>query len=181
MTWIAVTCVVGILMLWWASNLAGRLHQIHIRRDDLLISLRWQLIQREHLISRLLEEQYFSLADAERISATVEIANQQSGSPLADYLAAESQVTGQLREVFSRVDIATSTATFSIVQELAQCCYRIELARRFHNDAVGAAILLQKRLLVRIFRLAGNTAMPVAIDMDDTIPDKLQEIITGHE
>lgn len=179
MTWFVLIAVLGILTLWWASNLAGRLHQIHIRRDDLLISLRWQLIQREHLISRLLEEQYFSLLDAEHISAAVEFANQQSNASLQDYLMAESQVSGELRDVFSRVKIPISTAIFSIVQELAQCCYRIELARRFHNDAVGAAILLQKRLLVRIFRLAGNTAMPIAIDMDDTPPEQLQEIISG--
>ena len=66
------------------------------------------------------------------------------------------------------------------MQELAQCCYRIELARRFHNDAVGAALLLHKRLLVRVFRLAGNTPLPTAIDMDDAFPEKLQELLSGH-
>ena len=180
MTWVLVVTLLMVLTLWLARNLAGRLHQIHIRRDDLLISLRWQLIQRESLISRLLEENFFDSGDAQRISQVVEFANQQSNSNLETYLIAESQVSGELREVFERIQDLGSTATFSIVQELAQCCYRIELARRFHNDAVGAALLLHKRLLVRVFRLAGNTPLPTAIDMDDAFPEKLQELLSGH-
>jgi hypothetical protein len=66
------------------------------------------------------------------------------------------------------------------LQELAQCCYRIELARRFHNDAVGAANLLHERVLVRVFRLAGNTPKPVALDMDDVPPKELQDLLSGH-
>lgn len=180
MTWLVSFILLAVLTLWWARNLAGRLHQIHIRRDDLLISLRWQLIQRESLISQLLEDNFFNLVDAEKISEVVEKANQQSDSSLEAYLIAESQVSGELREVFDRASDTQSTATFSIVQELSQCCYRIELARRFHNDAVGAAILLHKRFLVRVFRLAGNTPRPIAIDMDDSLPEKLRDLLSGH-
>lgn len=180
MTWYVVAVFIVIITVWWARNLAGRLHQIHIRRDDLLISLRWQLIQRESLISRLLEDNFFNDSEAERISEVVEHANEQSDSTLETYLLSESQVSGELREVFDRADEPQLTATFSILQELAQCCYRIELARRFHNDAVGAATLLHKRFLVRVFRLAGNTPLPIAIDMDDNIPEKLQDLLSGH-
>jgi hypothetical protein len=179
MTWIVLSAGFGFLVVWLASNLAGRLHQIHIRRDDLLISLRWQLIQRESLISRLLEEEFFLPQDAAKISQSVEFANQQSDTQLSEYLAAESQVSGDLREIFAHECHPQSTGTFSILQELAQCCYRIELARRFHNDAVGAAILLHKRWLVRVFRLAGNTTKPEPIDMDDTIPYELTKIVLG--
>lgn len=180
MTWVVIATFLTVFTLWWARNLAGRLHQMHIRRDDLLISLRWQLIQRESLISRLLEVNFFNLVDAEKISQVVELANQQSGATLEAYLIAESQVSGELREVFNRAQDAQTTAIYSIVQELAQCCYRIELARRFHNDAVGAAILLHKRFLVRVFRLAGNTPRPIAIDMDDSFPEKLQDVLAGR-
>lgn len=180
MTWIVLSVGFALLVAWLASNLAGRLHQIHIRRDDLLISLRWQLIQRESLISRLLEEEFFRPQDATKISQAVEFANQQSDAPLSQYLVAESQVSGDLREIFAYEYQPQSTGTFSILQELAQSCYRIELARRFHNDAVGAAILLHKRWLVRVFRLAGNTMKPEPIDMDDTIPGELAKIIFGQ-
>jgi hypothetical protein len=180
MWWIVLIAAV-ILTLWWCSNLAGRLHQVHIRRDDLLISLRWQLVQRENLISKLLEDNTFGDAISSLLSECVEKANWAADGQLEDYLLAESKVSQELRKVFSRDVAIESTSQFAIMQELAECCYRIELARRFHNDAVGAATLLHKRILVRIFRLAGNTKLPVALDMDDVPSDKLSNILQGFD
>lgn len=180
MNWaiLVVACIA--LTLWWASNLAGRLHQVHIRQDNLLISLRWQLIVRESLLSRLLEAGFFDVSARQTLSDLIEQANRESDEALIHYLAIESQISGMLRDIFEGEIETQSTAIYSIIQELAQCCYRIELARRFHNDAVGAAILLHRRLLVRLFRLAGNTATPRALDMDDVPPQALQNILAGH-
>lgn len=180
MIWVLVIAICLVIVLWWASNLAGRLHHIHIRRDNLLISLRWQLIVRESLISRLLEEGFFEVLDRQNMSNYVEAANRHSDADLDEYLAKESQVSGALREVFQKGIEPKTTAIYSLLQELAQCCYRIELARRFHNDAVGAANLLHERVLVRVFRLAGNTPKPVALDMDDVPPKELQDLLSGH-
>ncbi|MFZ9308588.1 MAG: hypothetical protein ACO3XJ_02930 [Candidatus Nanopelagicales bacterium] len=180
MIWVTFVALCAGIVLWWASNLAGRLHRIHIRRDNLLISLRWQLIVRESLISRLLEEGFFDVDDRQTLSNYVEAANLDSDADLDEYLTKESQVSGALREVFEKGIKIKTTAMYSLLQELAQCCYRIELARRFHNDAVGAAHLLHERLLVRVFRLAGNTPQPKSLDMDDIPPKELQEILSGH-
>ncbi|MFV0426903.1 MAG: hypothetical protein ACK5KU_07695 [Beutenbergiaceae bacterium] len=52
---------------------------------------------------------------------------------------------------------------------LAKASFRSHLARRFHNDAVVAAQRLRRNRLVRLFRLAGNAAMPVTIELDDDV------------
>jgi hypothetical protein len=44
------------------------------------------------------------------------------------------------------------------------------MARRFHNDAVGAARALRRHRKVRWFRLAGHAPFPLAFEMDDEPP-----------
>ncbi len=47
------------------------------------------------------------------------------------------------------------------------------MARRFHNDAVGAARRLREHRKVRWFRLAGHAPFPLAFEMDDESPAAL--------
>jgi hypothetical protein len=47
------------------------------------------------------------------------------------------------------------------------------MARRFHNDAVGAARRLREHRKVRWFRLAGHAPFPMAFEMDDEPPAAL--------
>jgi hypothetical protein len=72
--------------------------------------------------------------------------------------------------------ISEAPHTEAVLRDLAQACRRVELARRFHNDAVGAAQLLHKRKIVRYFRLAGHTDLPESIDLDDTVPAGLENL-----
>jgi hypothetical protein len=94
-------------------------------------------------------------------------------------MAAESELTRALSVVFEDADdvqelISISPDIEPVLRDLAHACRRVELARRFHNDAVGAAQLLHKRKIVRYFRLAGHTELPSAIDVDDTVPAGLE-------
>jgi hypothetical protein len=46
---------------------------------------------------------------------------------------------------------------------------RTSFARRFHNDTVRDALVVRRRRVVRLFRLAGSARMPSFFEMDDTV------------
>ena len=54
------------------------------------------------------------------------------------------------------------------VRVLGQACERVQLARRFHNDAVAQAQRVRRKRVVRWARLAGRAPMPTMIEFDDT-------------
>lgn len=85
----------------------------------------------------------------------------------------ESDLTMDLRAALgSEADLAelrTDPATARSLEVLAHACYRAQLARRFHNDAVVTTQQLRRNGFVRVFRLAGRAAMPVTFEMDDEV------------
>ena len=60
-----------------------------------------------------------------------------------------------------------------LLEELAACCRKVELARRFHNDVVVSARALRSRRRVRWLRLAGRAAELRTVDLDDVPPPAL--------
>ncbi len=60
-----------------------------------------------------------------------------------------------------------------LLHELGVDCAKVELARRFHNDAVVNARALRSRRRVRLLRLAGRAAELRTVDLDDGPPPAL--------
>lgn len=172
--------IVLALVAWRLSALAGRLDRVHIRRDQALTSLRLQLAWRTSAVAKLLTAGILDPVSANVLSAEVERVTKSAEGSLSQYIAAESDMTQALCKVFDDKEIiqeiSTDTFAADVMNTLADACRRVELARRFHNDAVGAAQLLHKRKLVRYLRLAGRTDFPVTIDMDDSVPTGFEDL-----
>ncbi len=167
------------LMLWKLSAIAGRLDRVHIRRDQALTSLRLQLAWRTSSVAKLLTTKALDPVSANILMNEITAVSSAAELSLLQYMAAESELTRALCVVFEDAEdvrelISLSPDTEPVLRDLAHACRRVELARRFHNDAVGAAQLLHKRKIVRYFRLAGHTELPSAIDVDDTVPAGLE-------
>lgn len=47
---------------------------------------------------------------------------------------------------------------------------RVQLARRFHNNAVKDVQRVREKAVVRSFRLAGHADLPQTVEFDDEIP-----------
>ena len=47
--------------------------------------------------------------------------------------------------------------------------HRVQLARRFHNDAVTDVRRVRRKRVVRWFRLAGHAEMPRTFEIDDEL------------
>ena len=52
---------------------------------------------------------------------------------------------------------------------------RVQLARRFHNDAVKDVQRVRRKAVVRWFRLAGHAEMPQTIEFDDELPAAVRD------
>ena len=51
---------------------------------------------------------------------------------------------------------------------------RVQLGRRFHNDAVTDVRRVRRKWVVRVFRLAGHAAMPRTVEFADELPPGLR-------
>lgn len=91
---------------------------------------------------------------------------------------AESALSSTLREVLddpSEVeDLYTLPEAEQLLDALARAWYRVQLARRFHNEAVDQAQRVRAKVLVRAVRLAGRASMPQTVELDDTWPAGLR-------
>jgi hypothetical protein len=89
----------------------------------------------------------------------------------------ESELSQALRAVLAEPDaiaaVRAAPGGERAAHELAQAVRRVPMARRFHNDAVGAARALRRHRKVRWFRLAGHAPHPAAFEMDDEPPPLL--------
>ncbi len=56
-----------------------------------------------------------------------------------------------------------------ILSKLRATSYRVQLARRFHNDAVNSVRKLRSSWIVKTARLAGRAALPHVFEMDDEL------------
>jgi hypothetical protein len=179
MSWLNISLLVLFVLYfaWKLSSLAGRLDRTHIRRDNALNSLRQHLAIRAACVARIVASGKLETITANNLKLSLEDVLSASEISFREYLSAESVLTGLLCEVFeeekSLDQLLSSTQSASLVFELTRAAKRVQLARRFHNDAVGASQLLHSRAAVRLFRLAGRTKVPTTVDLDDRVPNAL--------
>ncbi|MDR3068677.1 MAG: hypothetical protein LBU50_04155 [Cellulomonas sp.] len=93
--------------------------------------------------------------------------------------AAESELTATLTELLSdeqEVDrLRADPLGSELLDQLAAAWYRVQLARLIHNEAVAQAQRVRRGRLVRIFHLAGHAAEPQTLELDDSMPQSLNE------
>ncbi len=70
-------------------------------------------------------------------------------------------------------EIEQDTVGAELLAALASTWYRIQLSRRFHNEAVAQAQRVRRKLFVRSLRMAGHAPMPQTVEIDDGWPEAL--------
>lgn len=85
-----------------------------------------------------------------------------------------SRVIRTVIDVQAREELGGSQRGSQALARLDRACYRMVLARRFHNTHVKQARALRERPVVRVLHLAGHAPVPQTFEADDeTAP-------TGH-
>lgn len=169
-----VTVLVLLALAAWLSWTATRLDRIHHRLEVARASLETQLLRRS---GAALELATSGALDPARSLVLADAASHARSVPAEELEAAQSDLSAALRAVLRDTDevraLYADPALGVLVQELAGACRKVELARRFHNDAVTSARALRSSRRVRWLRLAGRAAPPVTVDLDDHPPPAL--------
>lgn len=152
-TWLAVLIVLAVIALvigTFASAAAQRLNRMHVRCDLARNSLEAALGRRGAVARAAYPDLSDLVAAAERIplTATDATGRADAENAVARALAAHSDE-----------DIPGPMAI-----ELHDASLRVELARRFYNDAVTDTRYLRRRPIVRWLRLAGTAPRPEFFD-----------------
>lgn len=172
----ALSVVVVLLVGFYLSVTAGRLDHLHRRIDTSRLTLDAHLLRRSAVTQELASS---GLLDPASSLLLAEAAHEALTAPEDDPVAralAESDLTGALRAALDPDDVAevwASPTGVPMLAELDAACRRVELSRRFLNDAVRACRQLRRQRMVRLFRLAGHAPWPETWEMDDAVPEGL--------
>jgi hypothetical protein len=184
-----VLLVVVLLLVigWYLSYLAGRLDRLHHRVESSRAALEARLARRASVareVGRLLDP----VVGAELIGAagrTLSTATPARGSDFRGVLIlelpvsepAENDLTRALHRAFAdpatASDLRRDPAAAALLDELVATGDRVQLARRFHNDAVAHAQRMRRKRVVRWARLAGRAELPQMVEIDDSHPSGL--------
>ncbi len=207
MTWAEVVVIVGLVLavlVWVVWVDASRLDRLHRRVDASRAVLDSQLVRRATAAAALAtsgsldpaasivvgEAAWAALAAggdgrlpgaARDLRDLLDVAATRSSDGALDRGQLESDLTATLRVVLDDPDevgvLSGDPAWNDLLSDLAGAWYRVQLARRFHNDAVTQARAARRGLLVRLLRLAGSAPEPVTVEIDDDWPRGLPHVV----
>ncbi|MGI9196630.1 MAG: hypothetical protein ACR2KE_04125 [Candidatus Nanopelagicales bacterium] len=172
--WVAILLVVAALVGLYLSMTAGRLDRLHRRIDASAAALDIQLLKRSALVLDLASMGVFDPATTVVLADSAHRARAAPDDDLVARGLAESNLTRVLVEALPDPaevdDLRDEPEAAGMLEDLRSTCLRVQLSRRFLNDAVRACRQVRKQRFVRWFRLAGRTTWPETVEMDDTPP-----------
>ncbi len=173
--WVIGLSVLAILIIFFTLYLgmtAGRIDRLHRRIDVARLALDSHLLRRSGVTLELASSGYLDPASAVLISETAHAARLSMDLSSTQRDSAESELTAVLNAVLDveAVEmIDDSLGGHEILEEFAASARRVELSRRFLNDAVRACLQLRKQRSARWFQLAGHTPVPQTREIHDHV------------
>lgn len=171
--WLLLALILLALFSWYLSQTAGRLDQLHRRVDAGLISLDRSLLERHTVASEVAGAQLPDPVTAEVMADAVREARRVGTADDVSRALAESNLSQVLTLAFDDPDEISELAVGiggDVMTDLEGATRRVQMSRRFYNDAVRACRDVRYQWLVRVFRLAGFTEWPQPFEMDDIPP-----------
>ncbi|HEX8495764.1 MAG TPA: hypothetical protein VF661_01105 [Actinomycetales bacterium] len=185
--WLLLLLVLA-LLAWYLSFSASRIDRLHHRVEGARSALDAQLVRRaeaavELATSGLLDPATGMLVAGAAVDA-LEAGESGDHDPPApgrltsDHVreTAESDLSRAL-QVALDPDLVRTLAEDPVggplLERLRAAGHRVQLARRFHNDAVTDATRVRSKPVARWARLAGRAVAPQTFEMDDDPPRPL--------
>lgn len=160
-----------VLIGWYLSFCAARLDRLHARTELARSALDAHLVRRA---SVALEVATSGRLDPASGIFVLDAAHRAREAAEGERELAESDLSRALRLALEDPEVLAALAGDpwgrTLRDEVDQACRRVELARRFHNDAVRSARAVRRQRLVRLLRLAGRAELPECFEMDDAAP-----------
>lgn len=179
--WVAITAAVVSLLAWYLSYSAARLDRLHAKVEGALSALDAALVRRAEAALEVANSGALdpatgflvAAAASQSLERTTERSFEQDlleGQHFAGREGVESELTETLGaalgpEVVAEVQAGTGAPA---LERLHAAALRVQLARRFHNDAVKEVQRVRSKRVVRWFRLAGHAELPQTVEFDDS-------------
>ncbi len=175
---------------WYLSYSAARLDRLHAKVEGAMSALDAQLIRRAESTLELANsgalDPASSLLLAEAATVSIERTTEHPvGNDLLDGQHfggredVESDLSAVLRaalteDVVGGLHREPDGLADEALERISASGLRVQLARRFHNDAVRDVLRVRQKRVVRAFRLAGHATLPDRVDFDDELPVSLR-------
>ena len=188
--WLFAGIALLVALGWYLSYSAARLDRLHARVEGTLAALDAQLVRRAEATLELVHSGALdaasslmlasaaseSLAMSEFAEADIEsqLFSQDRESVESDLTEALTQVLGE--ETLAHLDSqgADDPDAMDVLARVRATCLRVQLARRFHNDAVTDVRRVRRKWVVTSYRLAGHADMPQTVEFVDALPHSLR-------
>ncbi|WP_154402066.1 hypothetical protein [Ornithinimicrobium cavernae] len=165
----AAVLAVLLALGWYLSYTAVRLDRLHHRVMGTAAALDAQLVRRAEAALEVAYIAGIDPASATLMAASAGQVLDQAETWSQERLDAESQLTGVLRAT-EAPDNAAGAEVVELLERLRGTGERVQLARRFHNEAVRETRDVRGQRLVRFLHLAGSAKVPLPITFDDDWP-----------
>jgi hypothetical protein len=190
LTYAAVVVAVLLGVAWYLSYNAARLDRLHTRAEGALSALDAQLVRRAEATLELANSGAVDPATALMLagaaSDSLEAHNERAleddlleGQSFGAREGLESDLTAALMAALTTDVVAEIRAEdaggAAALHRVEGAGVRVQLARRFHNDAVTDVRRVRRKPVVRLFRLAGHAELPRTVEFDDELPPALRD------
>ena len=155
------TAAVLLFFLWYLSFTATRLDRLHHRVETSWAALD-SLLQRRAAIA--LEIAHSNFADPGLSLILNQAAHQAREADISQRNDAESGLTGSLGLLLSHEYKNTDS---ELLRELSDITDQIRVAVKLHVEAVSRTLMVRRKYLVRLFRLAGRAPLPTIYKFED--------------
>jgi hypothetical protein len=164
--WLIVAVVVAVVLSMWVTFTLTRLDRLHARVDAARAALDAQLVRRAAALLQVTEatDNGMDPDDRAHFEAVAEAALTPSGPDRRE------SVENAVGRAVARLAAGPARVKPEAVAELREAAARVQVARRFYNDAVRDTRTLRSRRMPRVLRLAGRVELPQFFDIDDTPP-----------
>ncbi len=173
--WVILAAVLLAALLafgWYLSYTAVRLDRLHHRVIGTAAALDAQLVRRAEAALEVAYVAGIDPASGTLMAASAGEALDHTETWSQERLDAESQLTEVLRAT-QAPDTSQQAEVEELLDRLRSTGERVQLARRFHNEAVREARDVRGQRLVRFLHLAGSAKVPLPITFDDDWPTGL--------
>jgi hypothetical protein len=189
-TWLVVAVALLLGVAWYLSYSAARLDRLHARVEGALSALDAQLVRRAEATLELANSGALDPASALMMAAaaseSLEAHNERAlehdlleGQHFAGREVLETDLTLALQAALSVPVVeglrAGEGPGMPALERVEAAGVRVQLARRFHNDAVKDVQRVRRKLVVQVFRLAGHAELPRTVEFDDDLPAAVRD------
>jgi hypothetical protein len=177
--WVVVVFAACALVAWYLSYTAARLDRLHVRVEGAHSALDAQLVRRAEATLELANTGLLDPASALLLAGASSESLESTDAALLGREVVESGLSEALHLALTPEVVAGLRADDAVgalaLKRLVTAGQRVQLARRFLNDAVIDVRRVRRKLVVRWVRLAGHTPLPQTFEIDDDLPAALRE------